>query len=130
MLDDDVLLTENTIVHLPGGLWRIWFSTEPIDYWPVSNTGFWLEWHLWGERPTPYRIANLAIHIVNALLVWLVLRRLRVPGAYLAALFFAIHPANVETVAWIAQQRTALSLFLALLSAYWYLIASGSTRIS
>ena len=45
--DDEILLTKNPLVNASGGLHRIWCTTEPIDYWPLTNTTFWLEWRLW-----------------------------------------------------------------------------------
>ncbi len=51
ILDDDRLLTENILVQAPDGLARMWFTTEPADYWPVANSSLWLEWRLWGKDP-------------------------------------------------------------------------------
>src|SRR5262249_51141729 len=74
--DDYLLLTENRLVRAPDGLFKLWFTTAPIDYWPVPSTTLWLEWRLWGMSPTGYRITNLVLHIVIAWLTWAVLRRL------------------------------------------------------
>ncbi len=121
--DGGLLITENSLVKSPDGLFRIWFSTEPVDYWPVTNSMFWLEWHLWGDNTTGYHAINLALQITNSLLIWLILRRLFIPGAFLAALLYAVHPVNVEGVAWIAQLKNGLSLFFFLLSVVCYLKA-------
>jgi protein O-mannosyl-transferase len=121
VLDDDLLLTKNPLVQSSNGLSRIWFTTEPVDYWPVTNSLFWLEWRLWGENPTGYHLVNLALHIVNAWLLYAVLKQLAIPGAYWAALLFAIHPVNVESVAWIAQLKNVLSMSFFLLSIWFYL---------
>lgn len=121
VLDDDLLLTENAMIRAPDGLYRMWLTTEPEDYWPLSATTFWVEWRLWGSNPTGYHVTNLVLHIVSALLVWAILRRLQIPGARLAALLFAVHPVNVESVAWIAQRKDTLALVLFLLSIYWFL---------
>ena len=64
---------------------------------------------MFGNDSRGYHVVNLALHIAAALLVWLILRRLSAPGAYLAALLWAVHPVNVEAVAWIAQQKTLLA---------------------
>ena len=128
VLDDDLLLTHNSIIQSPNGLNRFWFTKEAPDYWPVTNSTLWIEWRLWGLNPTGYHITNLVLHIVDSLLVWLVLRRLRIPGAFLAALLFAVHPVNVESVAWIAQRKNVLALLFFLLSILWWLKAEQGTR--
>src|SRR5437016_1262289 len=48
--DDDALVTNSPIVQAPDGLYRIWLTAEPEDYWPMTNSSFWLEWRLWGAR--------------------------------------------------------------------------------
>lgn len=120
--DDDVMLTANS--HVQGGwngLHDIWLSTKLPDYFPLTSTSLWLEWRLWGMNPTGYHITNLLLHVLTALLWWRVFQRLGVPGPWLAALLFAIHPVNVQAVAWIAERKDALSLFLYTLSLVLYL---------
>ena len=48
LMDDDILLTNNALIKSPSGVYQFWFTTEPADYWPMTNTSFWLEWRLWG----------------------------------------------------------------------------------
>src|SRR5471030_2535585 len=95
VFDDDNLLTRNPLIPAADGLRRFWFTGEAVDYWPVTMTSFWVEWRLWGLDPTGYHIVNLLLHVGDALLLWGILRRLGVPGAYWAALLFAVHPVNV-----------------------------------
>jgi tetratricopeptide (TPR) repeat protein len=121
LLDDNLLVAENPLVNAPNGLYRIWFTREPVDYWPVTNSSFWLQWRLWGMNPTGYHVTNLLVHICNALLIWLLLKRLQIPGGFLAALLFAVHPVNVESAAWIAQLKNTLSMLFFLLSLLCYL---------
>jgi len=121
VFDDDNLLTRNPLIPAADGLGRFWLTGEAVDYWPVTMTSFWLEWRLWGMDPTGYHALNLLLHIGDALLVWAVLRRLGVPGAYWAALLFAVHPVNVQSVAWIAQRKNTLSLLFFLASIHWFL---------
>jgi protein O-mannosyl-transferase len=120
VLDDDLLLTDNPLIKAPDGLYRIWFTRQSVDYWPVTNSSFWAQWRLWGMNPTGYHVTNLLLHIADCLLIWLLLKRISIPGGFIAALLFAVHPVNVESVAWIAQQKNLLSLLFFLLSLLWY----------
>ncbi len=121
ILDDDVYLTNSPIIKASDGLYRFWFTLNTLDYYPVSNSSLWLEWRLWGMNPTGYHVTNLVLHIASALLLWAILRKLATPGAFLAALLFAVHPVNVESVAWIAQRKNTMALLFFLLSIWWYL---------
>ncbi len=117
ILDDDVLLTANDQIRSSTGLSDIWFSTKSVDYWPATNTTLWLEWRLWGPtHPAGYHTTNIFLHIVESLLLWLILRKLKVPGSYLAALLFAVHPVNVESVAWIASRKNLVAMLFMELS--------------
>jgi tetratricopeptide (TPR) repeat protein len=121
VFDDDSLLTKNGLIRASDGLYRFWFTSEPVDYWPMTMTSFWIEWRLWALDASGYHLTNLLLHIGSALLLWAILRRLRIPGAYWAALVFTIHPVNVESVAWIAQRKNTLSMLLYLASIWFFL---------
>lgn len=114
--DDDVMLTNNALMRATDGLQRIWFSTELSDYFPLTSTSFWVEWRLWGENPIGYNVTNLLLHAANGLVLWRVLRRLQIPGAWLAAMLFTLHPVCVASVDWIAERKNTLSLFFYLLA--------------
>src|ERR1700733_14667643 len=115
--DDDVYVTQNPLLTAPDGLWRIWFSLDsPSQYFPLTYTTFYVEHALWGLNPAGYHWVNLLLHAANALLVWRVLARLRVPGAWLAAAVFALHPVQVESVAWITERKNVLMGLFFLLS--------------
>ncbi len=128
--DDDRLLTESRIIKSSQGLYQIWCTTEAVDFWPATNTALWIEWRLWGISPIGYHVANLILHCAASLLIWIVLRKLHIPGASLAALIFAVHPVNVESVAWIAQRKNTLSMLFFLLSILWYLMSDIPTAIA
>ncbi len=121
IMDDDLYLTDNPVITAPDGLLRFWTTTQAYDYYPVSSSILWLQWRLWGMDPTGYHVTNLLLHIAAALLLWRLLWKLRIPGAFLAALLFAIHPLNVEGVAWIAQCKDVLEIVFFLVSILCYL---------
>jgi len=125
ILDDNILLTDNRVIQAPDGLYRIWFTAEAIDYWPVYNTALWIQWRLWGMHPTGYHVVNLFLHIGAAMLIWAILQRLSVPGAFVAALLFAVHPVNVESVAWISQCKSVLAMLFFLFALLFYLRAEA-----
>jgi len=108
--DDDSLIVENRMVHARDGLRQFWFTTDAPDYWPMTSTAWWLEWRLWGDHATGYHVANVFLHAINAAMVWLILRRLKIPGAWLAGAVFALHPLNCASVAWISEQKNVLSM--------------------
>jgi len=107
VFDDVPLVQHNSLLR--GPLSAIWIGGEGPDYWPLSMSAFWVEWRLWGDAPAGYHASNLALHILASLLLWRVLRALRVPGAPVAALLFAVHPVAVESVAWISELKNTLS---------------------
>lgn len=109
--DDDDILTANPLISAPDGLRHIWAGGKFYDYWPMTLTSFWFEWRLWGLNATGYHVTNILLHAAAAILLWRALRHLSIPGAWLAALVFAIHPINVQSVAWITERKNTLSLF-------------------
>jgi len=107
--DDNGHVTKAVLRPL-GGLWRIWFVPGATQqFYPVVHSAFWLQFHLWGLDPTGYHIVNILLHAVSAALFVAILRRLRVPGAVLAGAIFALHPVQVESVAWITELKNTMS---------------------
>jgi tetratricopeptide (TPR) repeat protein len=116
--DDDVYVTHNRLLTAPDGLKRIWFSQDsPSQYFPLVYTVLRMERSVWGLDSSGYHWVNILLHAANALLLWRLLLRLRLPAAWLAAALFALHPIQVESVAWVTELKNVLSLFCCLLTA-------------
>jgi protein O-mannosyl-transferase len=128
--DDDAYIINNELLTAPNGWQRIWFSLDsPSQYFPLTYSTFRIEHALWGLNTTGYHWVNLLLHVANALLVWAVLARLKVPGSWLAAAIFALHPVQVESVAWITERKNVLMgffFFLTLLA--WLAFVDERTR--
>lgn len=104
------------------GLRRIWFVPRTTQqYYPVLHTSFWAQQRLLGDSTTAYHLVNILLHIGCVVLVLKILRFLRIPGAELAAMIFALHPVNVETVAWISERKNTLSGLFGLAATLSYL---------
>ena len=115
--DDDIYVTANPLLTAADGLKKIWLSLEsPSQYFPLVYTSFRFEHALWGLNPAGYHWVNILLHAANAVLLWRLLTILRIPGAWLAAGLFALHPVQVESVAWISERKNVLMGFFYLLA--------------
>jgi hypothetical protein len=104
------------------GLGLIWTKIGATQqYYPLLHSAFWVEHRLWGDNPFAYHLVTVLLHASAAVLFALVLRRLAVPGAWLAALLFALHPVHAESVAWITEQKNTFSIVFYLAAALVYL---------
>ncbi|AOS43171.1 cellulose synthase subunit BcsC [Lacunisphaera limnophila] len=118
--DDPVYLTNNPRVQA-GLTWDglVWAFTGHADYWhPLTWVSHMLDWQLFGADATGHRAVNVLWHAVNAVLAFLLLRRLT--GAWGLALFsaalFAWHPLRVESVVWVTERKDVMSGFFFLLT--------------
>ncbi len=118
--DDISILVEAEPVREISGLWHIWFEPTALDreahYWPITYSSFWLEHKLWGFAPAGYHATNIVLHLLNSLLFLMLLRRFALPGAWLAAAIFAVHPVHVEPVAWVMGRKDLLATLFTLTS--------------
>ena len=117
--DDDDYVTRNPALRTTEGLKRIWLDPSATpQYYPAVHTTFWIEYHLWELAPAGYHGVNIVLHATATVLLGRLLERLAIPGAWLAALLFGLHPVHVETVAWVTERKNVLS-------ALFYLLALG-----
>ena len=115
--DDDAYVTGNKLLWSADGLKRIWFSFDsPSQYFPLTYTVLRLEYSLWGLHSVGYHWVNILLHGANALLLWQLLRKLKIPGAWLAAAIWALHPVQVESVAWVTELKNVLMCFFFLMA--------------
>jgi Flp pilus assembly protein TadD len=120
--DDDTHISTNNTLHSMSGLQAIWLKPgATAQYYPLTFTVFWVGYHLWGLNTLGYHLVTLCMHCVTALLLWQVLARLRVRGAWLAGAIFALHPVCVMSVAWMTELKNTLSGALALTAGWAYL---------
>jgi tetratricopeptide (TPR) repeat protein len=91
---------------------------------------FWVEHALWGLAPLPYHLVNVFQHAACAILLWRVLRGLQVPGAWLGATLWALHPLQVESVAWISEMKNTQSCVFYLLTILFFVrwLKKGETQ--
>ena len=123
---DDFIITTLKAVRSLEGIWELWFepgsayrgegALRESHYWPLLYTTFWLEHKLWGFSPAGYHIVNILIHFANTVLLWRLLVRLAVPGAWFVAAVFAAHPLHAESVAWIIARKDMLATLFCLAS--------------
>lgn len=123
--DDQLLLANPTVQHRVSSdakaatdgwttLGQIWFKPDGADYFPLFTTALWAQWPFFGADSTGYHVTTILLHIAGALLLWALLAKMKIPGAWLAALVFAIHPVCVSSVAWVSETKNTLSLPLVL----------------
>jgi Flp pilus assembly protein TadD len=119
--DDDAHVTKTALRSL-AGLRDIWLKLGATQqYYPLLHSAFWIEAQLWGDYVLGYHLVNVVLHVIAACLVVTFCQRLAIKGAWLAGALFALHPVNVESVAWISEQKNTLSLVFYLLAALAYL---------
>ncbi len=128
--DDEAHITKPELRSL-AGLYRIWFDVGATQqYYPLLHSAFWLEYKLWGGNTFGYHLVNALQHAAAVCLLYSILLRLKIPGALLAAAIFAVHPIEVESVAWISEQKNTLSAIFYLAALRVYLEFDASRRPS
>ncbi len=142
--DDDRHVEKNATLRTPEGLSAIWFSPGersrvpgmfyPPQYYPLTHTTYWIESQLSANAngeldPLVFHITNVVLHGIAAALLWFLLRKLEVPGAWLVAAIWALHPMQVESAAWISERKNVLAAVFFYASIWAYLSTLPAERI-
>jgi protein O-mannosyl-transferase len=125
--DDESHLTQNPCIVGPLGLKEVWTSGRAI-YYPLVLTTFWTLHKFVDLSPWPYHLLNVLLHAGSAVLLWQVLRQLNVPGAWLGAALWALHPVMVQSVAWVTELKNTQSGFFYLLSVFCFLKSEAAIQ--
>lgn len=115
--DDSLLLAQNPIVTGRQSFLSVWIESD----FPLSIALLAAQFKLWGQNPTGYHAVNLLLHIINGLLLWRLLARLRIGSPALGALIWSMHPLCVASVAWISEIKNLVSTTFFLLSAHQFI---------
>lgn len=130
--DDQHYVERSEVIHDPAGLPRIWnpAARATDQYYPLTFTSYWLEFRLWGLDARGYHLTNVGLHLANTVLVVMLAGALGASPAVQAALgaIFALHPAQVASVAWIAERKNTLSALCYLAAFLLYLRHRRSGR--
>jgi len=124
--DDETILFKNMVIQIPDGLWRIWTGRDFLDFIPLTLSNFWIQWRLWGMNPTGYHFVNVLLHSLNSILLFFIVKRMRITIKKSAGMLYAVHPVVVTSVAWIAELKNAQTMFFYLLA--WLLFIHGEER--
>jgi protein O-mannosyl-transferase len=118
LMDDARLIgRDNPLVNGELTFRSLWFGTD----FTLTTFVWWLEHLAFGQNPAGYHLVNIALQATSAVLLWRLLARLKIPGAWLAGALFAVHPVCVNSVARIAELKNTLSMPFFLLSFIGYL---------
>ena len=114
--DDGAFICEHPLVLSDTGLYDIWFSAKATDYYPISNSAFWLLWRLSNHAPSGFLLFNMLLHGLVTVVVFCFARQLNRRAAWMVALLFAVHPLNVFSVCWLSEIKNTTSAFFFFLS--------------
>src|SRR5581483_748470 len=129
--DDPDYVLHNRTLRTLDGLQKIWLVPLSLPQWyPLVHTTFWIEYHLVGLSPTLYHVDNVLLHALSCILLWRLLAKLDVPGAFIAGCLLAVHPVMVESVAWVTERKNVLSLVFYLLTMHVYLFRFDPTNLA
>ncbi|MFC1637709.1 tetratricopeptide repeat protein [Candidatus Margulisiibacteriota bacterium] len=129
--DDSENIYQNEVFIDPQPLKNIWLSFRNPSYLPLTYTLFYLQWLAGAGSPQLFHIISIILHILNMLLIFWVLKKLKFGDApaFFIALIYGIHPGRVESVAWITEQKSLLSGVFIWLGFLSYLRYSENKRL-
>lgn len=134
-LDDPIYVTSNPYVQRGLTLENLRWVTDSVvaaNWHPLTMLSHVVDWELYGDAASGHHLTNLAIHVVNAFLLFVLFRELldSVWTAAFAAALFAWHPLRVESVAWVSERKDVLSTMFWILTtlAYVYFVRRGGWR--
>lgn len=123
--DDNTYITGNELIKSLNfsTLKLIFSSTFFTEYYPINLLSYTIDYHFWGLNPLGYRITNVFLHSINAILIFSIIFTItnRLFSSFVTATIFIIHPVNVESVAWLAERKNILSFLFFLVSFYLYI---------
>ncbi len=125
---DDPIFIDNSYVqkgiNKESVFWAVYFSGKNRVWIPVAWLSHMLDYQLFGRNPGLHHLVNLILHIASSIILYLLFYR--ATGELLKSMFiaaiFALHPINVEPVAWIAARKDVLSALFWMLTTYSYVI--------
>ena len=127
---DDATVLDNPFIKVSDGIARFWTSADTTGrYEPLTEVTYWLQYHFFHLQPAAYRLANVLLHAAVVILLWTLLSRLAVRGAWLAAAIFAVHPVHTQAIAWVSGRSIILASMFYLSSMLVYLRYVGITPV-
>ena len=123
--DDPEYITRNQAIrgfslsHIMEAFTRPWVG----NYAPLQIISYMIDYLFWGMNPVGFHLTAIMLHAANGMLLFLLTTRISgmKTAGFIAAIIFVVHPVQVETVAWLSQRKTLLSLFFFLISFLMYL---------
>jgi tetratricopeptide (TPR) repeat protein len=140
--DDNTLVKGNGRIRslAPANIAKIFTPKAGKTFQPVRVLSWAIDYRIWKFDPRGYHLVNILLHALATVMLWLLLRRALPPLlpnvdcaahgriANIASLLFAIHPINVESVAWITSRKYGLLAFFGLIGVYAFLRALDSAK--
>jgi tetratricopeptide (TPR) repeat protein len=111
--DDQNLIVGNQSIRSlsPSGVAHMFLPEHRGNYQPLRTFSYAVDYAIWGMRPFGFQLANIILHALTVIGVWLLARKLTPgPTAFVAALIFAVHPIHVESVTWMSARKDVLCL--------------------